>query len=762
MGDHDKDRWTDYSSHRSTSSAKSTDCNAVRILTHEEFAAKHPHPPSPFYDKIDRPVESTINRQGESDVDRHTPPPIDRQAPLTYRVRLPSIDNDYINALRPPPKPLASPPEPKPNPLNSSPEPVQENKETEGRRLRKRKEKIPKNLKQEANDKEMDGFTKRVLRIPIEKAFDEAYFTHRLWMFFRETKVTEEDIRRMFHQVRETMRQRITLTKKSDPGKIMVDQLGLTIKPSTESFTFVDLSEKRSGGIIRDLEVQIGNAIVPVDFHVLDIELNWNSSLLLGRSFLATVGAVCDMNKNKLCLMLIDTYIHYDLIRPKRKVINSVDYGIELGFIGACHCGAEYESEYKTEYLESIDTPNFPSIDSNESIVTDDRNNPSLDVKQPVDHFAPPNHCYPHFAFQPPSKRGRDDCSIGSWAGRQMKDLKHISSPTHFQHRSPKCAPHRSIPILVQQNYRSHRSTPTQEHRSIFAPQQKFRRRTIFPIQLEITLPSIDAFVSTSIDTTLNPNISIPKLTDNANIDYGFRTPEEFGIFKDPDGNARAMDGRILQVSREDIADILQVANGPNNLFSQQRGTPDVIQTYPNNHVGVATTEINPDLSRQPKGQASIDGTTETSVDRVTPTSIDKDEPTSIDRCYEFGNRAFDMYGARKFTWERRDEYGVYRDECGHARGVAGEMIPVTKDDFRKLLERASLFEESHICLPEQATSFTLTRLAPELYTKDEINEMVFGICRAQERLGEELESLVEDIHKPLDRGYNELFRRMA
>ncbi|KAG5375972.1 hypothetical protein IGI04_040568, partial [Brassica rapa subsp. trilocularis] len=283
--DHDEDRWTDYSSHRSTSSAKSTECNAVRILTHEEFAAKHPHPPSPFYDKIDRPVEPTIDRQSEYAVDRHNTPPIDRQAPLTYRVRLPSIDNDYINALRPPPKPLASPPEPKPNPLNSSPEPVQENKETEGRRLRKRKEKIPKNLKREANDKEMDGFTKRVLRIPIEKAFDEAYFTHRLWMFFRETKVTEEDIRRMFHQVREKMKHRITLTKKSDPGKFAIP-----------------------------------------------------------------------------C------------------VVKGVEFPHSM-----CDTGASiWFSEYETEYSESIDTPTFPSIDSNESTVTDDRNNTSLDIKQPA------------------------------------------------------------------------------------------------------------------------------------------------------------------------------------------------------------------------------------------------------------------------------------------------------------------------------------------------------------------------------------------
>ena len=160
------------------------------------------HPPLSMIKSIDWLSQPSIDSVSPTSIVT-THPLIDRQTPLTYRVRLPSIDNDYINALRPPPKPLASPPEPKPNPLNSSPEPVQEDQETEGRRLRKIKEKIPKNLNREANDKEMDGFTKRVLRIPIEKAFDEAYFTHRLSMFFRETKVTKEDIRRIFLQVRE-------------------------------------------------------------------------------------------------------------------------------------------------------------------------------------------------------------------------------------------------------------------------------------------------------------------------------------------------------------------------------------------------------------------------------------------------------------------------------------------------------------------------------------------------------------------------------
>ena len=119
----------------------------------------------------------------------------------------------------------------------------------------------------------------------------------------------------------------------------------------------------------------------------------------------------------------------------------------------------------------------------------------------------------------------------------------------------------------------------------------------------------------------------------------------------------------------------------------------------------------------------------------VVPTSfdrVDKAPSPSIDRRYECGRRAYDIYGARKFRWEHKDEYGVYRDESGYARSIAGEMIPVTKDNIRKILERASLFEESHICLPEHATSFTPTRLAPEIYTKDEINEMVTSICGTQ------------------------------
>ncbi|KAG2322994.1 hypothetical protein Bca52824_016207 [Brassica carinata] len=73
---------------------------------------------------------------------------------------------------------------------------------------------------------------------------------------------------------------------------------------------------------------------------------------------------------------------------------------------------------------------------------------------------------------------------------------------------------------------------------------------------------SIDELSTASIDTQLLP---FDSHNDNK-LDYGYLTPDEFGIFSDRKGNARAMDGSILQVSKEDIADILAMANGPDRV----------------------------------------------------------------------------------------------------------------------------------------------------------------------------------------------------
>ncbi|KAF3486122.1 hypothetical protein F2Q69_00052663 [Brassica cretica] len=60
--DVNQNRSTAIPEHRSMTLTESTaSCNAVRIMTHEEFAAKHPHPPSLVYVKIDRQNGPTID-----------------------------------------------------------------------------------------------------------------------------------------------------------------------------------------------------------------------------------------------------------------------------------------------------------------------------------------------------------------------------------------------------------------------------------------------------------------------------------------------------------------------------------------------------------------------------------------------------------------------------------------------------------------------------------------------------------------------------
>ncbi|KAF2608444.1 hypothetical protein F2Q68_00044131 [Brassica cretica] len=74
--DVNQNRSTASPEHRSTTPTESTaSCNAVRIMTHEEFAARHPHPLSPFYVKIDRQIGPTIDRQRGTAIDRQPPTP---------------------------------------------------------------------------------------------------------------------------------------------------------------------------------------------------------------------------------------------------------------------------------------------------------------------------------------------------------------------------------------------------------------------------------------------------------------------------------------------------------------------------------------------------------------------------------------------------------------------------------------------------------------------------------------------------------------
>ncbi|KAF3547280.1 hypothetical protein DY000_02007670 [Brassica cretica] len=628
---------------------------------------------------------------------------------------MPKIDVARLNALMPKPKPSENILETVRTPLDDGVDPMEVDRVHKGRTLRKRKERVAKHLKRGANEKEKESFRKRVFMIPLDKPFNEAYYTHRLWMFFRETRETEEDIRRMFCEAREKMRMRITLKKKNDPGKFAIPCTvkGLQVEPSQELFTFVDFSQRNSGGIVRDLEVQI-------------------------------VGAVCNLQTNQLCLTLIDPNAHYDPIPVKKPQTISRRIN-DPGIIAACHCGAEYETEYsasiETHTATSIDsaikkltdTPKEKSVDSSQgewekenyiptmathpmhteeydeyyeeeraiekraTLDEEDRllHHSSWKNKSPsIDRYGStwidtqphqPNHLRASTdnAYFPSIDTNVDatrdgDYSIGSWADNRYHESYTVETTYRDQEDDELNEGFTYEELLNMQ-----RRKELDQNRAASAWE---RTRFSHPIDRE-SRPSIDTYHSQSIDINNTTSINIrpkPKTTvsEKDKSDNQYLTPDEFGIFRDPDGYARAINGRLT----------IQL-NHRSTLTFQHRST---------------------------KGQNSA-------------------EVLSI------------FWVPGDSTGKRRMSYGIYIDDQGCARDLDGHTIRVHNRDIRRLLERASRDEPSYICLPEHASSFTQNKMVPEIYTKDEINEMLYGVCGEHEKNKEVFQMKLDGLYYPLN-----------
>ncbi|KAF2617898.1 hypothetical protein F2Q68_00040135 [Brassica cretica] len=566
--------------HRSTTPTESAAlCNAVRIMAHEEFAARHPHQPSPIHVNIDRQTEPAIDRQRETTTNRQPPEPIDRRVPLTFRVQLPKIDIARNNALRPQPKPSANPPETTSTHSEDAPEPMQVDKASMGRTLRKRKEKVTKHLKRGANEKEM------------------------MDIFLKRTKETEEDIRRKFHQARVKMKNRITLKKKSDPEKFAI--------PCLHCHCGAEYKTEYSASI----ETHTPTSIDSANQKSINNHLEKSNDISRDDVIEYFPEGLIDSLENDYYnpTFAVDTATPSDRANLHTEEYDE-DYEEERATEYRGICAEEdrlFHHSYGIRNATSIDRTIPTSIDTYHHQTQ--RTRASTDIAYCTSFDNGVGHAQ------------EGDYSIGSWADEHYHESYERSDTdsffasacgkgTHFYH--------------------------------LFSRAKRL---------------SIDNKASTSIDNH-------PKPPSNGS-----------------EGYARAMDGHALQVSKEDIADIVQMANGPKY---QQHIRP----------------------------------------------SIDISIPTSIDRRPEFGKTAYNRDGIRRFHWEQKDEYGVYRDDHGHARGLDGHIIHVSKNDIIYLLERDSMDEHNYICLPEHARSFTQTKLVQEIYNKDDINEMLYGICGAQEK----------------------------
>lgn len=89
--------------------------------------------------------------------------------------------------------------------------------------------------------------------------------------------------------------------------------------------TFADLPTKSPFGVINNLEVKVGNCIVPINFHVLEMGSGSYMPPLLGRDFLATLGLVVDMPKGRISFANINENVFYKIV-PENRVIHPASY----------------------------------------------------------------------------------------------------------------------------------------------------------------------------------------------------------------------------------------------------------------------------------------------------------------------------------------------------------------------------------------------------------------------------------------------------
>lgn len=176
-------------------------------------------------------------------------------------------------------------------------------------------------------------------------------------------------------------------------------------------------------------------------------------------------------------------------LRPcstKKQTGHLLELGNDYNYIGVCHC----EVDHETEYSESIDTNTLSSIDSMRSPTTDVTQPTSTDVIDPVNHYTLPDQCYPQFAFDPPTRKGYNGYSIGSWADNGF---------------------HESLETVVLSSDGNHSEEYDEDYWKEYAIEMSLYEDTCESPSFNFQRPSIDKAKLPSIDANLRP--AIPAFT---------------------------------------------------------------------------------------------------------------------------------------------------------------------------------------------------------------------------------------------------------
>ncbi|KAI3776304.1 hypothetical protein L1987_46080 [Smallanthus sonchifolius] len=89
-------------------------------------------------------------------------------------------------------------------------------------------------------------------------------------------------------------------------------------KPTRISISLADRSVKHPWGIVENLLVKVGKFVFPVDFVILDMEVDDRVLLIVGRPFLHTTKALIDVFDRQLTLHVGDEKVTFDAMKSAK------------------------------------------------------------------------------------------------------------------------------------------------------------------------------------------------------------------------------------------------------------------------------------------------------------------------------------------------------------------------------------------------------------------------------------------------------------
>ncbi|XP_016432476.2 uncharacterized protein LOC107759115 [Nicotiana tabacum] len=90
-------------------------------------------------------------------------------------------------------------------------------------------------------------------------------------------------------------------------------------RPISMRLQIVDRTIKKPLGVVEDVLVRVDKFILPADFVIVDCEVDYEVPIILGRPFLATGKAFCDVEAGKLTFRVDDEQVVFHMCKFMRQ-----------------------------------------------------------------------------------------------------------------------------------------------------------------------------------------------------------------------------------------------------------------------------------------------------------------------------------------------------------------------------------------------------------------------------------------------------------